>query len=174
MKLIFSALLSVILRVLPHIPNFTPLGASAAWAGRSHSLAFAMVYSLALYALGNACMTYYSGMMFWFPGAAYVYAGIALYAVSGYLLKGSRFGLTGAAFVGSCMFFAVSNFGVWMSGMYSHNLQGLLQCYTQALPFFSHTLMGDLTWALCFMAIDEALPLLRAYHKQRLAAGSAQ
>ncbi|MEK7104017.1 MAG: DUF6580 family putative transport protein [Patescibacteria group bacterium] len=50
--------------------------------------------------------------------------------------------------VASCFFFIYTNFGWWvLSGMYSHNLQGLLACYVNALPFFKTNLLGNLILA---------------------------
>jgi len=39
----------------------------------------------------------------------------------------------------------VTNFGVWISGLtYPKTWEGLLACYTAAIPFFWNTLAGDL------------------------------
>ena len=40
-------------------------------------------------------------------------------------------------------FFVISNFMVWLnSGMYQHTLDGLLICYTNAIPFYGNTLIS--------------------------------
>jgi hypothetical protein len=39
-------------------------------------------------------------------------------------------------------FFLLSNFAVWMGGMYAHTLAGLAQCYTMALPFYRNDLVS--------------------------------
>lgn len=47
-------------------------------------------------------------------------------------------------FLGSLIFFIVSNFSVWLeSSMYSKNLQGLLECYVMGIPFFKTQLFAD-------------------------------
>jgi uncharacterized membrane protein YcgQ (UPF0703/DUF1980 family) len=47
----------------------------------------------------------------------------------------------------SLFFFATTNFAVWMfSGMYTHDLTGLVQCYVAALPFLQNTIIGDMFW----------------------------
>ena len=50
----------------------------------------------------------------------------------------------------SCLiFYFISNFGVWLvSGYYSHNIEGLIKCYTLALPFLKNSLLGNLLFAL--------------------------
>ena len=48
----------------------------------------------------------------------------------------------------SSLFFLMSNFGVWTTGlMYPLTVQGLIACYTAALPFFLNTLAGDLLYS---------------------------
>ena len=49
----------------------------------------------------------------------------------------------GNIFLSSTVFFLISNFGVWLLG-YPHTLEGLITCYTLAIPFFGNTLIGDL------------------------------
>ena len=48
----------------------------------------------------------------------------------------------------SLLFYVVTNFAVWaFSGMYSHDMSGLVQCYAMALPFLKYTVACDLLWA---------------------------
>jgi len=42
--------------------------------------------------------------------------------------------------LGAGLFFIVTNFGVWTLGSYGYNLEGLLLCYTLAIPFFAYSL----------------------------------
>jgi hypothetical protein len=47
----------------------------------------------------------------------------------------------------SLLFFATTNFAVWaFSGMYAHDLHGLVHCYVAALPFLGNTVAGDMLW----------------------------
>jgi hypothetical protein len=47
----------------------------------------------------------------------------------------------------SLLFFATTNFAVWaFSGMYAHDLHGLVHCYVAALPFLYNTVAGDALW----------------------------
>ena len=45
---------------------------------------------------------------------------------------------------GCCIFFIITNFGVWSQGSYGYNFEGLILCYTLAIPFFGYTILGDL------------------------------
>jgi hypothetical protein len=49
--------------------------------------------------------------------------------------------ITGAL-LGSCLFFLVTNFGVWSLGSYGYTLDGFLLCYTLAIPFFAYSLIS--------------------------------
>jgi hypothetical protein len=65
----------------------------------------------------------------------------------------------GAALASSISFFIVSNFGVWVAwNMYPKTLPGLMTCYAAGLPFFRHTLAGD----MLFTAVAFGLPALVA------------
>jgi hypothetical protein len=46
------------------------------------------------------------------------------------------------------VFFLATNFAVWaFSPMYEKTLEGLVLCYTMAIPFFHNTVAGDLIWS---------------------------
>ena len=51
----------------------------------------------------------------------------------------------------STKFFIISNFGVWVgSSFYEQNLQGLINCYIMAIPFFTNTLISTALFASLF------------------------
>jgi len=53
----------------------------------------------------------------------------------------------GGALGGSLIFFVISNFGVWLaSPLYPNTLEGLMMCYTAAIPFFHYTIAGNLVY----------------------------
>ena len=144
LALLSAILLAAALRLVPHPPNFTPIGAmalfSGAYLGRR---ALAFVAPLAAMLLSDAVLGFYSGM--WVT-----YLAVALVALLGAIVLQKRtpvrIGL--AAVAGSALFFLVSNFGTWaLSGMYPHTAAGLAACYVAAIPFFQNTLAGDLFYA---------------------------
>lgn len=52
----------------------------------------------------------------------------------------------------SIAFFVVTNLTLWYSGsMYPNSMSGLMLCFSQAIPFFRHTLMGDMVFAFAFL-----------------------
>ena len=118
---IFFILAIVVIRFLPHPPNFTPVIAIFMLSG-----GLSLVPLLITYLLTDAVLGFHSYML-------WVYA--SLFAVS-YLQKGP--------IVSSMVFFIITNFAVWTSGYYGFNLQGLLMCYTMAIPFFINTLLSTM------------------------------
>ena len=49
--------------------------------------------------------------------------------------------------LGALVFFVVTNFGVWASGMYGYTLSGLINCFILAIPFFGYSLVSTLIYA---------------------------
>ncbi|MFL6824075.1 MAG: DUF6580 family putative transport protein [Xanthobacteraceae bacterium] len=136
--------LDVVARLAPHAPNFTPVAASALFAGavlRSRTLALAV--PLAAMLASDLILGGYDWRVM-----GVVYAALALPALLG------RWGRARGAIVlvplalsSSLFFFATTNFAVWaFSGMYAHDLAGLMHCYVAALPFLQNTIIGDMFW----------------------------
>jgi hypothetical protein len=151
------------LRLVPHPPNFTPIGAmalfSGAYVGR-RGLAFAAPLGALL--LSDLVLGFYSHMEI-------IYLSVALAVLVGWValkrVSVRRVGL--AAIASSVLFFALTNFGVWaFSGMYPATLSGLAACYVAAIPFFQNTLAGDLFYSGLlfggFALLERTVPSLRA------------
>ena len=49
-------------------------------------------------------------------------------------------------FLSSVIFFILTNLGVWYLG-YPKNIEGLITCFTLAVPFFVNTILGDLFYS---------------------------
>ena len=49
------------------------------------------------------------------------------------------------SFLGAFIFYLVSNFGVWFTGsLYEKNLNGLIECYLLAIPYFKNTVFSTI------------------------------
>lgn len=155
-------LLAAFSRILPHPPNFTPVGAmalfGAAWFKPRHwafIVPFAGLWLSDLF-LNNVVYAQYYPRFTWFDtGLIGVYLSFGLIGAMGLLwlrkVTGGR--VVGAALAASVLFFVVTNFGVWATGgMYAPNWQGLLACYSAAIPFFGNTLLGDLCYTTALFA----------------------
>ena len=66
---------------------------------------------------------------------------------------GSRFFTKGifnrisGSLLGACLFFIITNFGVWSLGSYGYSLNGIINCYILALPFFVYSLVSTFIFA---------------------------
>jgi hypothetical protein len=127
-------------RLLPHAPNFTPIGAMALFgAARFRDLRMAFLAPLATLALSQIPL----GFLPWFPVVALAFV---LEGFLGLLLRKRRgiFPIAGTVFAGSLVFYLVTNFAVWARSVaYGHTLAGLAMCYAAGIPFFWNTLGGD-------------------------------
>jgi len=165
--LLSGILVAAVLRLVPHPPNFTPIGAMALFSGAylgRRGLAF--VAPLGAMTLSDAMLGFYSGI--WIT-----YLAVALIVVIGWLSLSriSILSVGGAAIASSVTFFAVSNFGTWaFGGMYPHTVAGLSACYVAAIPFFQNTVAGDLFYATLlfggFRVAELLMPRLRAGQAQ--------
>src|SRR4051812_8817211 len=163
---LFAILTAVVaaaaLRLVPHPPNFTPIGAMALFSGAYlPRRALAFVAPLAALLLSDVILGFYHGM-------AFVYATTALVVMIGWWLSSRRSALLiGAAAVASSItFFVLTNFGMWLfSGFYPLSWTGLSACYVAAIPFFQNTIAGDLFYSGLlfggFALLERAVPALR-------------
>ena len=49
--------------------------------------------------------------------------------------------------LGACLFFIITNFGVWSLGSYGYSINGMISCYILALPFFGYSLISTFIFA---------------------------
>lgn len=149
-------LLAAFSRLLPHPPNFAPIGAMALFGAayftqRHYSLLIPIISMwLSDLILNNVVYSQYFDHFVWFyDGFYFTYGAFILIGLTGFLLLKNvkvQTILLGSLSA-SIVFFLISNFGVWASGtMYPKNLDGLIACYIAGLPFFKNTIMGDLVY----------------------------
>ena len=135
-------------RLLPHWPNFTPVGGMSLFAGARLPGWQAYLVPLVIMAVTDPLLHLLFGIPGYTKATPLIYASFLLNVLIGRLMlakseNAARIGA--AAFLCSVQFFVISNFAVWLgSAFYVHNTAGLLACYTAALPFFGRTLAGDL------------------------------
>jgi hypothetical protein len=145
----FLIAFDVAARLLPHMPNLTPVAASALFAGtvlRHRGLA-PLVPLIAL-TISDAVIGFDSWRL-----TAVIYVASIIPALLPMLSERLRRPgmFVPAIIASSLLFFAVTNLAVWaFSGMYPLTGQGLVACYVAALPFLKNSVMGDLLWACAF------------------------
>jgi hypothetical protein len=159
--------LSALGRLVPHAPNFTPLGASCLFAGSR--IAGWMAYLLPL-AVMFATDPFLGGYTRSSP-LIYLSFMINVWIGRRMVSKPTAVRVGSAAFLCSLQFFLISNFAVWMNGAlrgshyYSADFSGLMACYTAALPFFGRTLGGDLFYSALLFGAWALLPRMMGIGK---------
>ena len=137
-------------RLIPHPPNFTPVIAVAIMSGYFFkNINFSFLTLLVAMFLSDLFIGFYENVIF-------VYGALLLITFIFYKIsKKINFkNLFIFGFVGSLIFFVISNFGVWLLGSpgvfdapYERNLNGLIECYILAIPFFGNTFLSTLIFA---------------------------
>lgn len=146
--LAFSAVVlsAVFMRLIPHIPNVSPIAALALFSGATVPSWKGFILPIIVMVISDIFIGFHTTVPF-------VYGSFLLIAGIGYLLrkKVSLLNILLGSFTGSILFFAITNFGVWStSSMYEKNLQGLIHSYSMGLPFFRNTLLGDVFYTTIF------------------------
>ena len=131
-----------VFRYMPHPPNFTPVIAFGIYIplifGFWYIPFFILSYALTVFFIG------FHTLLIWTWGSLALIS--ILYKFSNGIV--SRIGLS---LLGATCFFIISNFGVWVgSSFYEQNLQGLINCYIMAIPFFTNTLISTALFASLF------------------------
>ncbi len=127
-------------RFIPHPPNFTSLIA----------LSFYVPAILGLRYLSALVICFIiTDMFIGFHGLTLFTWGsvIIIGLISKFFTYNIYFRVSGA-FLGTCIFFLITNFGVWLLGSYGYSLNGLLSSYWFAIPFFGNTILSTLIYAL--------------------------
>lgn len=138
-------------RLIPHPPNFTAIGAMALFGGAYFSKkSFAFAVPLIAMFLSDIIIGFH-------PGMYAVYLSFILIVMIGISLSNKRKvrqnsvlpGRVGNIFLASVsasvLFFVITNFAMWLTGiLYPKTIAGLAECFIAAIPFFHYTLFGDL------------------------------
>jgi len=129
-------------RFIPHPPNFTSLIALSFYVPVFLGVRF-LPALLISFAITDLVIGYHSGTH-WTWGSV-----LLIGLVSQYFTKNLNWRLSGA-FLGACIFFVVTNFGVWSSGMYGYTISGLYTCFILAIPFFAYSIISTLIFSVIF------------------------
>ena len=130
---------AVLMRIVPHPPNFAPIGALALFSGAHLDKKSRFIIPLSAMLLSDVFIRIHANMPF-------VYLSFILIILIGSWLKNNSSGykLFAITLLSSVLFFVITNFGVWaITDMYAKNLSGLMQSYLMGIPFFRNTLLSD-------------------------------
>ncbi|MBI2098638.1 MAG: hypothetical protein HYT49_03245 [Candidatus Wildermuthbacteria bacterium] len=160
--------ISIVARLLPHIPNFAPIAGLALFAGvyASKTSKWYLFTPVAAMLVSDLFVGFYEPRTMAVVYASFFAIGFMGFLVRKYKSAGWRSATIAlATFAGSTLFYLTTNFAVWaFSGMYAPTLDGLLLSYYMALPFFKLTILGDLFYVSLFFGIYEFATSLIAKH----------
>ena len=172
MLAIFMILASVILRLVPHVPNFAPVAATALFGGTYLKKRYAIVIPMLSLIISDYLLLYinpFGSPMLNFsrvqplsaminPSTFYVWGSFVMIGFIGMFLKNHKKAqnVVLGSLVSSVLFFLVTNFGYWLANdMYPKTFDGQMLAYVMALPFFKWTLLGDLFYTGAFFGAYE-------------------
>lgn len=139
--------LGAIVRLLPHPPNFAPVGATSLFAGARLPVWQAYLVPLALMAITDPIVASIYHVSAYSPFSIFVYSSFLISVWLGRRLRGtgSASRIAALSVINSMQFFLVTNFGswLWFEG-YPKTAAGLASSYNAAIPFFGRTLASDL------------------------------
>lgn len=155
---IFFIIAAVILRLIPHLPNFAPIAALGLFGGTYLNKKYALLVPLGAMLISDYFIGFAS-----FPVTFSVYFSFFLIGLIGLWLRRHKnlSNIIGATLAGSILFFVITNFAVWAATpWYPKNLAGLEQSYFLALPFFRNTILGDLFYVSTMFGLFELVQLI--------------
>lgn len=155
--LVLMILLAAGSRLLPHLPNFSPLAAiglfGAAYFKKTWQIFLIPVMAtwLSDLLINNVLYADYFSTFTWFyAGFYWQYGTYLLISMVGIIMlkKVNVARVLSAGLVATALFFLVTNFAVWLgSKTYPQNVSGLLSCYVAGIPFLKGTLLGNLFYS---------------------------
>ncbi len=156
--LILMVLAAAFSRLIPHPPNFAPIGALGLFGAAYFTRKWiAIILPLASLWLSDVVINntlyaqYYKEFTFFYDGFYWIYGTIALTTFLGFymLKKVSVKNVLASSILASILFFLITNFGCWPSNpMYSQDFKGLIACYIAGIPFFGGTLAGNIFYSI--------------------------
>ena len=163
-------LLGIFTRLNPeHVHNLAPIGAIAVYAGARLPKVWSWAVSAIIMVATDLVLDLYLFPQYrrgpFDPSRLAVYGSyLAMVGLGRWTARDARFAMPVAmTLAGSLLFFAVTNFAVWASGMSLQPLSvsGLIACYGDAVPFYRTTLAADFLGAVALFGLDALLrPLL--------------
>lgn len=162
-------IVGVVLRLLPHPPNFSPIAAVALFGAVYLSRKTAFLLPIAAMIVSDVFLGFYEPTVM-----AAVYISFLLCVIVGLWIKKHKsfLGVVSGSVLAGVLFFLITNLAVWLfTAWYAKTLAGLVECYTLALPFFRNTLLGDIFYTGVFFGTYE---IIKAVVKKRIASARAQ
>ena len=138
-------------RFIPHPPNFTTLLALSFYIPALLGVKYLPILIIS-FAITDLFIGFHSTTFFTWGSVVFIGL-LSQYFVNNLMSR------MGGALIGACLFYLITNFGVWSLGSYGYTSQGFINCYTLALPFFSYSLIST----FIFSAVIETIYKFKNY-----------
>jgi hypothetical protein len=141
--------LGAVARLLPHPPNFAPVGATSLFSGARLPRWQAYLVPLVLMAVTDPILARFYGVPAFSRYQIFIYASFLIAVWLGRFLRNTESiaRIAAVTLLNSVQFFLITNFGSWLwFQTYPHTMGGLATCYIAAIPFFGWTLASDILY----------------------------
>ncbi len=172
--------LVAISRLIPHMPNFSPVGAIGLF-GAAHFtkkwqaflIPIAAIWISDLFIINVIYQQYYPSFTWFYQGFYWQYGSYALITLTGLFIfrKVDTQKVLAGALISTTIFFIITNFGCFLSNpIYPKKFGGLMICYLAGVPFLSGTLLGNLFYSAVlfgsFALLQQRYPILKFIHSK--------
>lgn len=152
-----AILIAAISRMVPHMQNFSPLGAIGLFGAacftkkwQSFIIPITATFLSDLF-INNVIYAQYNPTFVWFyEGFYWQYGSYVVITVAAIFIfnKVNVQRVAIAALSATAIFFLISNAGCWLGNVaYPQNFGGLMSCYAAGIPFLKGTLLGNLFYS---------------------------
>ena len=132
-------------RFIPHPPNFTSLLALSFYIPALLGIRYLPALLLS-FAITDLFIGFHNTLIFTW-GSIIVIGLLSKYFTQNILSRIS------GSLIGACIFFLITNFGVWFNGVYGYTFSGFLTCYILAIPFFAYSLISTIIFSVIFESL---------------------
>ena len=126
-------------RFIPHPPNFTSLLALSFYVPAILGIRYLPALVLSFFITDLVIGFHGTTLFTW--GSVILIGFLSKFFISNTITRIS------GALIGASLFFVITNFGVWSLGFYGYTIEGLITCYTLAIPFFGNTIVGTIIFS---------------------------
>ncbi len=144
-------------RLIPHMPNFSPLGAIGLFGAAHFSkkwqaflIPIAATWISDLFITNVIYSQYYPSFTWFYEGFYWQYGSYLLITLAAIFIfkKVNTQRVLAGALTSTAIFFLITNLGCFPGNpSYPQNFGGLMTCYAAGIPFLKGTLLGDLFYS---------------------------
>jgi hypothetical protein len=127
-------------RLIPHPPNFTSLLALSFYVPALLGIRYLPLLIIS-FAITDLIIGYHFATH-WTWGSVLIIGFLPM------IFSNNIFPRIIGALTGAVIFYIITNFGIWTNGSYGYSWEGLIICFTLAIPFFTYSLLSTLLFSI--------------------------